>query len=333
MKKAILLLFWGIWPEHEISVRSARNILSWLDKTLYHPIIVWVDKQSRRRLCDSIPWDLVEVFPSWKEVTITDLSIDCVFSIIHWTWWEDWEIQRLAESLSIPIVGCWSVSSALCIDKIETKKCLEDRSIKTSPYLVSTKSNPLPWDEISQKLWTPVFFKTPSQWSSVGVYMVENENQYAKSLELCYWFDERVLIEQAIVWREIEFAVLWNELLTISPPWEIIQWDDWRYSYEDKYSNWSNAATKIVTNFPWFMVAWMKIIVENTYRALWCSWFARIDLFVTNEWVVYVNEVNTIPWFTSISMYPKLMEAAWIDITTLITRLIELALEKKSKQC
>lgn len=324
--KTILILFWGQSPEHEVSVRSARNVLSGIDKSIYEVRIVWVDQQWLWREFNQFP-DGKEVIRSEKQFFLENERIDCIFSVIHGTTGEDWVIQGIATAAWIPIVWCWIASSELCIDKIKTKECLERNGISTAPYIVVTKEINDWWKVVSDRLWTPVFAKTPCQGSSVWVYKVENAWTYDKALQDCSMYDERVLLEKAIVWREIEFAVLGNDHILISPPWEIVQWDDWWYSYDDKYASTSNVVTRVVDDFSDSMVEKMRVIVTDSYKLLWCSGFARVDLFVTEDEIIYVNEVNTIPWFTSISMYPQLMSAAWVPLTQLLTRLIELACE------
>jgi D-alanine-D-alanine ligase len=338
MKNKTVLLICG-WKshEHEISLRSAKNIYTMLVAAWYEVVLVWISKTNSRYSIDSSDlelkevidwkWDEVLLIPWRKTIQIGDkqFKIDVLFPINHGQTWEDGVIQWIATMLWVPCVWPWLLSSVQCFHKHLTKKILESRFIDCAPWAVLYSFEEVPvYETVSKELWNVLFVKPSAAGSSVWISKVTNKDEYYIALKKAFEIDDIVLVESAIAWREIEFAVVWSwEDIIISVPWEIRS-KDW-YTYEEKYE-WSSSTECVVTkDLDDELLEYCKDIVSKTYAVLWCSWMARVDGFLTPEWKFIINEVNTLPWFTSISMYCILMETSGVTSNELMERFINTA--------
>ena len=262
---------------------------------------------------------------------IDKLKIDAVFPIIHGNYGEDGSLQGLLEQLDLPYVGCDVVSSALCIDKNITKKILHYDNIPYVKYQPIKNQPPFPSFQILQKqLGTSKIFLKPNRLgSSVGNTLCHNDSDLQRALSEIFQIDSLALAETYIEGRELEISVLGNENPQVSPIGEIITKNYEFYSYEAKYTSTENDVQLIIgTSLPKTIEKTIQDYAKQIFIALQCSGMARIDFFLDAKENIYCNEVNTLPGFTSISMYPKLWEKGGLPYSQLIEKLLVLALEK-----
>jgi len=336
-RKNILLAFGGESSEHEVSIMSARNVYAALDKDKFEVILAYIDKSGVWWLVDDVVDDivtdtatqLVPVLGLGKFMTIPDyksIKPDVILPILHGRNGEDGSVQGLAQLLHIPTVGCDMTSSSICMDKLATKEILEAQGITITPYIVHRQNASIPdFQTITDSLGSPIFVKPARAGSSVGVSKVRSAQELAEALTEAHRHDEVVLIEKGIVGRELEVAMIGN------PPehkasaiGEIIPGSDF-YSYDAKYDNDSDSQILVPAPIDDATALVIKNTAANIYEILGCSGLARVDFFLAKDGTLYANEVNTIPGFTNISMYPKLWQASGLTYNQLIERLISLA--------
>ena len=219
------------------------------------------------------------------------------------------------------------------MDKDVTKRLLDYHHIQVADGVVVHRyeKSEVDYNLIEEALGLPMFIKPANQGSSVGVSKVNNEKEFNSALNSAFDFDDKVLIEAAIVGREIEVSVLGNDELTVSVPGEIVSNVDF-YDYESKYLTDDGATLIIPAKLTEDETTKIRSVAENTYRTLDCLGYARVDVFLTESGEVIVNEINTLPGFTSISMYPKLMEESGIPYSELLDKLIDLSIEKYNEK-
>jgi D-alanine-D-alanine ligase len=340
-KIKVLLLFGGESSEHEVSVSSAGNVFEAIDKNKYDVKLCLIDKSGKWWLVDKVSDfkdtdGLKQILPQMGErkfLTIgtnEEIVIDVILPILHGTNGEDGTVQGLAKLMKVPIVGCDLTSSAICMDKVFAKQILEFNGIKTAPFEVHLEGDPLPdFNEILRKLGAEaVFVKPANSGSSVGVSLVSGEEEYDSAISLAHKHDSKVLIEKALIGREIEIAILGTgKSAEVSGPGEIKP-DREFYNYDSKYDSNSKTEVIIPARLPNNISDNVKSIALKAYSLLGCSGFSRIDFFLVNDRDIYLNEINTIPGFTNISMYPKLWINSGISYKSLIDMLIVDALEK-----
>lgn len=328
------LIYGGMSTEHEVSISSYESIIKNIDKDKYEITSFYISKDGTWFTDGKRTKD---VFNSLKEM-------DCVFPILHGKNGEDGNIAGMLEIIGVSYVGCKTLSSAICMDKVITKKLLEKANINVSKYMFIKKINDnFYWVQdnydyvlldkeildlsVNTLLNYPVVVKPSRSGSSVGVSVANDYLELENAINEASIYDEKILIEEFIDGKELEVAVLGNNDLTVSNIGNIIP-DEIVYSYNSKYKG--NSKTVVLNTIEENLESKIKNIVLTTYKVLDCSGLARVDLFlIGNE--VLVNEVNTMPGFTSISMYPKLMESINISYTDLIDRLISLSMNDKNR--
>lgn len=328
------LIYGGVSTEHEVSISSYESIIKNIDKDKYEITSFYISKDGTWFTDGKRTKD---VFNSLKEM-------DCVFPILHGKNGEDGNIAGMLEIIGVSYVGCKTLSSAICMDKVITKKLLEKANINVSKYMFIKKINDnFYWVQdnydyvlldkeildlsVNTLLNYPVVVKPSRSGSSVGVSVANDYLELENAINEASIYDEKILIEEFIDGKELEVAVLGNNDLTVSNIGNIIP-DEIVYSYNSKYKK--NSKTVVLNTIEENLESKIKNIVLTTYKVLDCSGLARVDLFlIGNE--VLVNEVNTMPGFTSISMYPKLMESINISYTDLIDRLISLSMNDKKR--
>ena len=256
-------------------------------------------------------------------------QLDVIFPIVHGTLGEDGSLQGLLRMASLPFVGSGVLGSAVSMDKDFTKRLLRDAGLQVAPWISVTQAqrSRIQAAEIVAQLGLPLFIKPANQGSSVGVSKVDSVEEFDRALDLAFTFDRKVLIETGIKGREIECAVLGNDDPQASPCGEVVVHDAF-YSYETKYISETGAQTQVPAAIDDAHSEAIRAVAIKAFQALECSGMARVDVFLTEAGEIIVNEVNTLPGFTNISMYPKLWQAAGLSYRDLITRLIELALER-----
>lgn len=328
------LIYGGMSTEHEVSISSYESIIKNIDKDKYEITSFYISKDGTWFTDGKRTKD---VFNSLKEM-------DCVFPILHGKNGEDGNIAGMLEIIGVSYVGCKTLSSAICMDKVITKKLLEKANINVSKYMFIKKLNDnFYWVQdnydyvlldkeildlsVSTILNYPVVVKPSRSGSSVGVSVANDYLELENAINEASIYDDKILIEEFIDGKELEVAVLGNNDLIVSNIGNIIP-DEIVYSYNSKYKK--NSKTVVLNTIEENLESKIKNIVLTTYKVLDCSGLARVDMFlIGNE--VLVNEVNTMPGFTSISMYPKLMESINISYTDLIDRLISLSKDDKNR--
>ena len=340
-RQTILLMFGGESSEHDVSTMSARNVYAAMDSEKYDVRLCYIDTAGKWWLLDEWPEDMGQhggvqlcVVPGLKSLLTLPgympLHIDVVFPVLHGeNGHEDGTVQGTASLAHIPVVGSGIEASALCWNKLVTKQLLVQSGIEVVPYEVHRVGEPNPEYEVlvSDLHSTDVFVKPVGAGSSVGVNKVHSAAELAPAIEEAHRHSEVVLIEKAIIGRELEVAVLGNppEHQT-SDVGEIIAGEEF-YSYDDKYSPDSKARVLSNTDLPDDLRSEIRSVAHKAYAILGCKGLARVDFLVSEEGDVYVNELNTLPGFTNISQYPKLWAEQGVSYAELIDRLIELAVE------
>jgi len=360
----VAVLYGGRSGEHEVSLQSAASVIRNLDASRYEVIPVAIDKSGRwlfhnlsqiDQNSKSLPvrLDAPQVVLSsghpHGEASLMQLSsqgsfiqpVDVVFPVIHGPLCEDGTIQGLLEIADVPYVGCGVLSSAIGMDKDVAKRMIRDAGLPIVPYVAvktdAWKKTPVTViEKIESELGFPVFVKPANQGSSVGVHKVKDSSGLNAALDDAFRYDVKVLVEKAIQAREIEISVLENLNDGLQPlvsiPGEIAPSHEF-YSYEAKYLDENGAALMIPAELSAENRAIAQKIAFEAFLALECEGLARVDLFLDKKTgQYYFNEVNTIPGFTSISMYPKLWEATQLKYRELLSRLIDLALMRYSRK-
>ncbi len=333
------VIFGSSSSEHEVSVVSAYNVISNLDKKKYDVTAIYLDKGNNWYVCCDMKIDefkdLPKILKPVKNVFEFLKEFDCIFPVMHGKLGEDGSIQGLLEVLDIPYVGCNILASSLCMDKIYTKTILrgglnvskdiilikENKDIYYYDNLVSRgKVNYKKIDKlIIDFLDYPVFIKPSRSGSSVGVSKVQNFKDLKKALEEAFNCDKKVLIEKCIKGREIECAVLCGKALSVG---EILSADEF-YDYDSKYQN-EDSKTEIPANISKDIERKIKLEAQYAFNALDCKGLARVDFFLEDETNnLIINEVNTMPGFTNISMYPMLAKEYGISYKKLLDILIK----------
>ncbi|MBT8327816.1 MAG: D-alanine--D-alanine ligase [Bacteroidia bacterium] len=352
-RKAVGILFGGKSTEHEVSIRSARNIAKAVDRDKFETILIgvskkgnWFLKTEEELMSEDIVKEnehLLQLIPGSKKDQILKSknqasigTLDVVFSIIHGTGGEDGTIQGLFKIINIPFVGPGVLSSSVCLDKEVTKRLLRDSGIPNANFLsyLSSEKNNISFENVKEVLGMPVYVKPPNLGSSVGISKVSTKEEFDNAIDYAFKFDRKVLIEQNVKGREIECAVLGNSDVKASLPGEVVTVKDSHefYSYEAKYIDANGSITKIPADLPQTVIQKVQDIAIKAYTCLCCEGMARIDVFVTENEEIIVNEINTIPGFTDISMYPKLWEETGISYSNLITKLLELAIDRYNEE-
>lgn len=352
-KKRIAVLFGGKSSEHEISRVSASYVISKIPEDEFEIYLIGITKKGKWMLYSGDIADIAD--GSWEKhpgnktafispdtsiggiVVITEggcriIKLDVVFPVLHGKNGEDGTVQGLLELAGIPFVGCGMLSSAECMDKISTNIMLDIAGIDQAAYTWFTVSDYRRDPEgciniVESDLQSyPVFVKPASAGSSVGVSKASSREELKAAVEKAAKEDSRILIEENIVGKEVECAVLGNDDPVASIPGEIAPAAEF-YDYDAKYND-SSSELYIPARITDELTLNVRTTALRAYRALGCSGLSRVDFFVTDDGRVLLNEINTLPGFTSISMYPKLMAACGIEGSELIAKLIDLAIER-----
>jgi D-alanine-D-alanine ligase len=340
-KVRVGIVFGGQSAEHEISILSARNVLAALDRTRFEPVLIGVDKDGRwlaqdeKRLIDSArdPRQ-VSIAPGLPAPIETAAArVDVIFPVLHGTLGEDGAMQGLLEVAGIPYVGAGVLGSAVGMDKDVMKRLLRDAGIPVAAFrtvrIQQFNANPAGVCQSLLPLGFPLFTKPANAGSSVGVRKVKDVAGLEEAVRHALQFDSKAVVEQSIVGREIELAVLGGHQPTVSIAGEIVvDHPDGFYSYDAKYLDEKGARLEIPAQLSPDTLKAAQTLALRTFEVLECEGMARVDLFLGKDGALYVNEINTLPGFTAISMYPKLWAASGISQTELITRLLELGLER-----
>ena len=354
IKTKLAILLGGRSAEHEVSLRSAASIIKAADKEKYELILIGIDKKGRWFLItDQSPFlegkypesinyseDSAVVFVPGEKGKVEGLknknisfNVDVVFPVIHGTFGEDGTVQGLLKLADIPFVGPSVLGSAVGMDKDAMKRLLYNAGLTVAKSLVLEKATtPTPkFDQVKKELGDIVFMKPANLGSSVGVSKVRTEEEFGLAVKDAFRYDNKILVEEGITGREVECSVLGNEKPEPSAVGEVIPKDDF-YSYNAKYIDENGAVLKIPAELSQEQISKVQKSAVKAFKALCCEGMGRVDCFLKENGDVVVNEINTIPGFTSISMYPKLWEESGIKYPDLIDKLIELAKERYEKE-
>jgi D-alanine-D-alanine ligase len=313
--------------ENQVSISSAKNIIKNIDTSKYHLVLIY------RHLNWSFYKinDIQEISNIKEENKIIDdfkNYFDKALLITHGKYWEDWILQSILELEKIPYCGCRVLSSALCMDKWVFKTFLQWHNINQTKFisldtkLLSKKELETTIENIKKDFEFPIYIKPCNSGSSVGISRISSFYEIQDAIDSASKHDSKIIIEQWLkVPQEIEVAILWNDKLIISKPWELVLSKEF-YDYDDKY-NLNEAKVNIPANLTDIQIQEIQDMALKVYKLCDCRGFARVDFFVY-KWKIYLNEINTLPWFTDISMFPMLMNHMWISFQELISHIIEL---------
>ncbi len=349
--KTIAILFGGVSVEHEVSLVSSRFIISNFDPSKFSLLPVFISKDGRWRravvqnwqeghppalvpdseivpmLCGSPPGRFAEIVgKEIKEI----FSVDAVFPVLHGTFGEDGSVQGLIDLMGVPCVGVDLLGSSLCIDKIVSKTILRDKGIPVAPFFGFAKTD---WQNdseavlrrIEDEIGFPCFVKSSNLGSSVGVSKVSSPGAAAGAVEASFDFSERVIVERAVMnLREVEVSVIGNQRPQASVPGELVV-EGGFYDYEKKYHD-KSTEIRIPCDLAPEIQQRVRTLAVASYAALYCVGMARVDFLVDSDTdQVFVSEINTIPGFTPVSMYPKLWEASGLPVGEMLEMLVDLA--------
>lgn len=354
-KQKVGIIFGGKSSEHEVSLQSAKNIIEAIDRTKYSVVLIGIDKKGKWYLFEEESYllhakdpKLIRLNTPVAPITLTfgddggrllhaktgeELeAIDIAFPIVHGTSGEDGSLQGIFRLANLPFVGPDVLGSAVCMDKDIAKRLLQFANINVAKGLTfhRIEREQIDYEEVSQKLGETLFIKPANQGSSVGVNKATSKETFDQAIDEAFKFDHKLIVEEAIDGREIECSVLGNEEPIVSLPGEILPQTEF-YSYESKYIDDDGADLQVPAKLTTKLTEKIQQMCLKAYQTLECEGLARVDVFLTEGEEVYVNEINTLPGFTKISMYPKLWEVSGISYTELITRLIELAVERHER--
>lgn len=346
MKKIkVGIFFGGRSTEHEISILSANNIVKNIDKNKYEILLIGIDKNGKfhfekNSIIKNLPGSNVlfqnsdlnfcEKFPSEINEHLSEY-MDIAFPVLHGYLGEDGAIQGLLKIFNIPFVGPDVLSSAMCMDKEVAKILLKENGIAVSNYIALRKPEKISYQDVSKKLGETVFVKPSSSGSSVGVSKVTNEKEFESAISEAYEYDNKILIEEAINGREIECAVIGNENpKTSNVCGEIIPTKDF-YSYEAKYIDENGAVLEIPAKVSPEIMQKLKDTALRAYKTLNCEGMSRVDMFLVDDSKIILNEINTIPGCTEISMFPALLKYSGMSYTEIIDNLLNFAFEKQKR--
>ncbi len=360
-KTRVAVLYGGKSGEHEVSLKSAASVLRYIDRERFEPVPVSIDKQGRWQCHDlrrieganteslPIPADspAIRLEPQGEHTAILPADsaapeiapVDVVFPVIHGPLCEDGAMQGLLELAGAAYVGSGVLASAVGMHKDIAKRLAALAGLPVAPYLALSRRD---WRRDPQgsakaavaRLTLPVFVKPCNMGSSVGVHKVKSWGALGAALDDAFQYDTKVLIEQGIDAREIEVAVLDGDPPTASVASELNAGPQHEfYSYEAKYIDQDGASVDLPAKLDAEQMARVRQLAIDAFLALECSGMARVDFFLDRQsGAFYFNEINTLPGFTAISMYPKMMEASGLPYPALITRLIELAQERHAER-
>jgi len=367
MKKKIrvAVLYGGRSGEHEVSLMSAASVIRYLDRDKFEIVPIGIDKNGKWHVAGpellqnqtkslAVYRNVPEVvLPSNPEAQTTGVvsvgpgavagsaQFDVIFPVMHGTFCEDGTIQGLMELADVAYVGCGVLASSVGMDKDAAKRLARDAGIPVAPYLVIPGGK---WEKgkseylrrVEKELGFPCFVKPANSGSSVGIHKVKSPGDFETAVKDAFKYDVKVLVEKSITAREIEFSVLessvYGEAPLVSVAGEVTPTHEF-YSYESKYLDENGAHLTIPAKLTPEQMKEGQDIARRVFEALECEGLSRVDLFLdkdTNRF--WFNEINTLPGFTSISMYPKMWEASGLAYSDLLTKLVELAVARHERK-
>jgi D-alanine-D-alanine ligase len=359
-KLRVAVVFGGRSAEHEISLLSARFVVESLDRDRFDPVLVGIDKSGRwllqeealllgaardprlAKLNQSMPDVALAAHPGAggeASLSITGrgtTGVDVVFPVLHGPMGEDGSVQGLLELAGVPYVGAGVLGSSVGMDKDVMKRLLAAADLPVVPWVTLRQGTFAPDADVArcEALGFPLFVKPANLGSSVGVSRARTRDELVAAIAHAFEYDAKIIVEKGLDRpREVECAVLGNDHPAASIPGEIVvDHPDGFYSYAAKYIDENGATLRIPADLSPDQVSAVQRLAVQTFRVLECAGLARVDFFLANDGKLWVNEINTIPGFTAISMYPKLWEASGVGAKELVGRLVDLALERAARR-
>ncbi len=352
-KIKVAVLMGGQSPEHEISLLSAKNVIAAIDRNKYEVIPIGINKQGGWFLYDKGSYLVNADDPKSVKLTVlcrevilrpggdlidlnkgqSILRVDVVFSTLHGGFGEDGAMPGFLKIINLPFVGSSVLGSTTAMDKDVTKRLLTQAGIPNAKFLVFRKENKdiISYNKVIEVLRAPVFIKPANLGSSVGISKVSDKRDFNKAVVEAFKFDSKILIEEFMEGKEIECSVLGNENPKASLPGRVIPQHDF-YSYAAKYIDEFGADLEIPVKLPDDIIKNIQELAIKAFKILECEGMARVDFFLRDGSELFINEINTIPGFTKISMYPKLWEVSGLSQADLIDKLIELGFDRFKRE-
>lgn len=339
-KLNVALIFGGRSEEHDVSILSATSVFNYLNREKFNVLSIYINRRGNWRIVKSPLLSKEEMetgtfysFLSWGNSSSPHpIKPDIYFPLLHGPFGEDGTIQGLFELAGVPYVGAGVTASALGMDKALAKDVWQKKGLPVAKYKVLMKYE---WEknkaillkEIVSEFKYPFFVKPARLGSSVGITRIRNEHQIHKAFQLAFSFDEKILVEEGIKGREIECSILGNDQPLASLPGEIAPSREF-YDYRDKYLE-GKAGLYAPASLPEATIQKIQNLAIQAFKSIDCAGMARVDFFLQEKTEnIFLNEINTLPGFTKISMYPKLWEVSGIPYQSLLEKLIELGLER-----
>lgn len=351
-KIKLAVIFGGMSTEHDVSIVSGTSIIKNLNEEKYEIFPIYIDENGNwyeytkniKEIGTIKVGDKIEEIKEIENPMSYLKKMDCIFPVLHGLYGEDGSIQGLFELLRIPYVGCKVLASSISMDKAYTKIIFEKAGLNQAPYVYIREDKGkyryiekdfteriYSIEELSEKIEEnisyPMFIKPSNSGSSVGINKAKNKEELEEAIKYASKYDRKILVEQGIEGREVECAVLGNEEVIASCVGEVLSAEEF-YSFDSKYNN-QESRTQIPADLPKEISEEIRTLAIKAFKAVDGSGLSRVDFFVkkdTNE--IIINEINTLPGFTAISMYPKLFEASGINYSELLDKIIKLSLEK-----
>ena len=340
-KTKVAILYGGRSVEHGVSINSARNIFEFIDKNKFEPYPIGISKKGVWHLTSTVDKEIEKGSsltlqlnpgkPTFQTQEGKEFNVDVVFPVLHGTDGEDGSIQGLLKAMELPMVGTGVLGSAMSMSKLVTKRLLKEAGVPVTKFrsVHFNQKDTLSFPECEAEFGLPFMVKAASLGSSVGISKVKSEADFIAAVEEAFRYDDSVLIEQYVKGREIECAILGNYPPQASLPGEIIINPKYEfYTFDAKYVDGDAVKIDVPAKLEFSIVEKIRDLSIKTYQALHCEDFSRIDLFLSDDGKIYINEINTIPGFTNSSMYPMMWKDRGVSFTDLISKLVALCLER-----
>lgn len=345
--KKIAVLFGGCSSEYEVSLQSAYSVITNIDRTKYTPVLIGINRKGNWFLFEGKEDTIVNdtwhqqkecyeavisvdkslhgiiVWRNGREGRAEEIAISAALPMLHGKNGEDGTVQGALELAGIPVIGCNTVSSAVCMDKDMAHRLAKEAGVSVPKSILFSKDNQKNAEKLIEEIGYPVFVKPLRAGSSFGITKVDKKEDLKEAMELAFSHDELVVVEEMIEGFEVGCAVLGREELTVGEVDEI-QLSQGFFDYTEKYTL-KSSKIYVPARISKEKAEEIKNTGKIIYKALGCSFFARVDMFLTPKGEIYFNEVNTIPGFTEHSRYPGMMKAAGISLKEVVNRLIEMA--------
>jgi D-alanine-D-alanine ligase len=338
-RKKVAILYGGRSVEHAVSVNSAKNIFEHLNRDLYEPVPIGISPSGQWYLTQTVNKDIEQgkalglildpKNPGFILLSSGDrFKLDVVFPVLHGTNGEDGNIQGMLTAMDIPFVGTGVLGSAIAMNKVVAKRLLQQAGLPVGKFISADyrQANRITFESIEKKLGLPFMVKPASLGSSVGISKVTGKRHFRKAVEEAFAYDSEILFEKFIAGREIECAILGNNPPLASYPGEIqIKGNYEFYTFDAKYVDANAVRIAVPAELDKTTRERIRKLSVKAFETLYCRDYARVDMFLTKNGTIYINEINTIPGFTNVSMYPMMWNERGISFTELISKLLELA--------